>query len=135
MPGLLGKVVLLGCLLMTGFRSGDKAPAFVLSSTDGQTVSLGDLRGKLVYLSFVDTSCYHCREEIPVLNKISKEQPSSIAIYVIMFGANTREKAMAMKTEMGIQVPVLYDPSGQTSGRYGVVALPWGFLLDEKGQV
>ncbi len=47
-------------------RSGyPPAPGFSLKDLDGKTVSLADMKGKVVFLNFWATWCPPCREEIP----------------------------------------------------------------------
>jgi cytochrome c biogenesis protein CcmG/thiol:disulfide interchange protein DsbE len=47
-------------------RSGyPPAPEFSVKDLDGKTVSLSDMKGKVVFLNFWATWCPPCREEIP----------------------------------------------------------------------
>jgi len=41
------------------------APEFSVKDLDGKTVSLSDMKGKVVFLNFWATWCPPCREEIP----------------------------------------------------------------------
>jgi cytochrome c biogenesis protein CcmG/thiol:disulfide interchange protein DsbE len=48
------------------------APDFTLASVDGKTITLSQLRGKVVLLDFWATWCAPCRLAIPHLNNLHK---------------------------------------------------------------
>ena len=48
------------------------APAFAVTTIDGQRVSMDDLQGKVVLLDFWATWCAPCREALPRMQKIAK---------------------------------------------------------------
>jgi len=53
---------------------GKPAPDFQLKSLDGQTISLGELRGRPVIINFWATWCGPCRIEMPVLQALSEDE-------------------------------------------------------------
>jgi peroxiredoxin len=50
-------------------KVGDIAPDFSMKLTNGTTVKLSDLRGKLVMLQFTASWCGVCRKEMPFIEK------------------------------------------------------------------
>ncbi len=131
----MAKWLLLASLVLASLQQGEKAPRFSLPGTDGKVYTLEDMRGKLVYLTFVSETCAPCRQEIPVLNQFYKSKSDSIVILAIMFGSRKLSKARRTRESMGIQIPLLYDPSGEIFVRYQVFALPSGFLVSERGEI
>src|ERR1700721_19361 len=51
---------------------GAPAPDFSLTSLDGKSYKLGELKGKTIVLNFWFTACMPCREEMPGLNELVK---------------------------------------------------------------
>lgn len=50
-------------------KEGDMAPDFKATLTDGTTVSLSALRGKVVMLQFTASWCGVCRKEMPFIER------------------------------------------------------------------
>ena len=50
-------------------KIGDMAPNFSLKLTDGKTVKLSELRGKIVMLQFTASWCSVCRKEMPFIER------------------------------------------------------------------
>jgi len=50
-------------------KVGDMAPDFSMKLTDGETVKLSDLRGKIVMLQFTASWCSVCRKEMPFIER------------------------------------------------------------------
>ena len=48
-------------------KVGDKAPNFTIKLTNGKTMKLSDLRGKVVMLQFTASWCSVCRKEMPFI--------------------------------------------------------------------
>ena len=66
-------------LLLTLFCAGARAaaiprpaPEFVVRNSTGQAL-LSQLRGKVVLLSFIHSTCPHCQQSMGVLNQLQKE--------------------------------------------------------------
>jgi len=129
------KIVSLWFLLLASVKAGDYAPAFTLPATDGRNYSLEACRGKLVYLTFVEQSCYPCRMEVPVINQVSAREKDNLAVLGVIGKARTLEEARAAQEFLGVKFPLLYDPAGKILAAYQVLSVPQGFLISERGAV
>jgi len=114
---------------------GDRAPELRLQSVDGRTVSLSDLRGKVVLVHFWATWCPPCVEEIPTLERFSKQVfGSDIEVLAI----SVDDSADALKTFLDtkkVHLPVLRDPGGKAAAGYGTVKFPETYVVGRDGMV
>jgi thiol-disulfide isomerase/thioredoxin len=113
----------------------EPAPDFTLQSSTGENVRLGELRGKVVMLNFWASWCGPCRQEMPLLDAMHKRYgPAGFELY----GVNVEEDntdAKKMIKDMGVTLPVLYDPESKASTLYKVDAMPTTVMIDKKGQI
>jgi peroxiredoxin len=111
------------------------APAFTLTTMDGQHVSMDDLQGKVVLLDFWATWCVPCREALPHIREVAKKfqgQPLVI-LSVSLDNDQTKWKDFVAKNEM--TWPQYFDGgfTGSISTMFGVKAIPHTFTIDADG--
>ena len=111
------------------------APAFAVTTTDGQRVSMDDLTGKVVLIDFWATWCAPCREALPHMREIAKKfqgQPL-IVLSVSLDNDEQKWKDFIAKNEM--TWPQYRDGgfSGQIAKMFGVAAIPHTFTVDADG--
>ena len=113
-----------------------KAENFTLDSlTENKQVSLDDFRGKGVVLNFWATWCSPCREEMPLFEETWKEFKDQEVIFIGVNVMDDNENAQDFMDQIGISYPNLYDPEGNVSRKYNVVALPATFFIDKEGNI
>lgn len=97
----------------------------------GETVSLGQLRGRPVLLQFWATWCGVCTLEQDSIQQIAQR-------YTVLSVAMEDTPADAIRgwmDERGLSYPVLPDPQGRISARYGVRGVPTSIVIDADGQI
>jgi cytochrome c biogenesis protein CcmG, thiol:disulfide interchange protein DsbE len=110
------------------------APDFNLLDTNGSPVALSGYRGKLVLLNFWATWCGPCKEEMPSMEKLSRNFAGpGFAVLAI----NQRENAALVKTFMkthGLNFTAPLDTTGRVAGYYRVYGIPVSHLIDRDGR-
>jgi peroxiredoxin len=95
-------------------KVGDTAPDFTIQLTTGESVSLKDLRGKIVVLQFTASWCSVCRKEMPHLEKeiwLPNKEKDFILIGVDYDEPLEQVKGFAY--DMEITYPMALDPKAE----------------------
>lgn len=116
--------------------SGDLAPDFQLLDTKGNTVTLSELRGKVVMVNFWATWCPSCKQEKPSMERLNKMMADED---FVMLAINTEENGPSIVPDFlkrnPLEITVLYDDQGTVKQQYGVYKLPESFIIDKNGIV
>ncbi len=114
---------------------GSPAPAYGATTLGGDSVTLGDLRGKVVLLNFWATWCTPCRHETPFLDSLHARRSSEglEVVGVSVDAGQARGDVEAFVREYGVSYTILLDPQMRGMDPYGVVGLPASFLVDREG--
>ena len=116
-------------------KSEETAPPLTLKSVDGQTYSLEQLQGKLVFLTFFKEGCVPCKKEIPFLSQLAAKYPDYLQVLGVGYQEKNPAKLKAVAADMGARFPVLVDKTGMVARGYRVTSLPFGALIDENGKI
>lgn len=123
------------------------APDFTLTDQNGDTHTLSDYKGQVVFLNFWATWCGPCQQEMPDIQAMYEEYNQNSEEVVILGVANpkteqapynqdgTVEDVTNFLTEHGYNYPVVMDTTGETFANYGVSAFPTTFMIDKDGNV
>ena len=114
---------------------GDAAPTFVLSSLNGENVSLGDFRGKPVLIHFWATWCGTCQEDFPNFVKFY-EQYKSKGLVILSVSEDGNRADTVVKSfinTMKTDLPVLLDKDGSVANSYYSFGVPEDVLIDKNG--
>lgn len=132
---------------MAKLKTGDKAPAFSLSSQDGEIISLSDFNGKKLLLYFypkADTP--GCTKQACSIRDASKEL-KKLGASAVGISPDEPSKQKNFDDKHGLGFPLLSDPDNKIAKAYGA----WGkksmygktyegiirssFVIDEKGRI
>jgi cytochrome c biogenesis protein CcmG, thiol:disulfide interchange protein DsbE len=121
---------------------GTPAPDFTIKDSD-RSVTLSQLRGKIVVLNFWATWCPPCVDEMPSLEQLQKKfQGTDITILAVSVDDDAddyhkflRQHAIDLltvresgqKTDTGVIAPV--------SSRYGTFKVPETYIIDRNGVI
>ena len=114
---------------------GRPAPAYRAVSLSGDSVSLAELRGRVVLLNVWATWCHPCREEIPQLQALHAQYKDRglelVGVSVDVDGADA--DIQEFMKEFAMTYPVWRDPAERVSAQFLVVGVPTTFLIDRAG--
>jgi TonB family protein len=108
---------------------GKSAPPFKLEDLSGQRFELASLRGKPVLLDFWTTWCGPCKEEIPVLEKLHRDNPD-----LMVLGVDVGEDAAIVRkflSENKITYPILLGGKDHMVEAYEARAFPSVVIIDK----
>lgn len=119
------------------------APDFTLVDQYGETHSLSDYKGQIIFLNFWATWCPPCREELPYIEELYREYQEagddSVAFVGVTFPGLGSEKDVegvkAFLTENDYTFPVLMNESADLAESYYITAFPTTFIIDADGNV
>lgn len=115
--------------------SASRAPTFALPSRSGDTVSLDQLKGKVVMLNFWASWCGPCRQEMPLLEQMHKRYSSlGFTLVGVNVDANSKD-AEQWLSKTPVSFPVLFDRESKVSAMYDVKAMPSTVFIDRQGNV
>ncbi len=118
-------------------REGFAAPDFTLELLDGGTVTLSELRGKVVLINLWASWCPPCRAEMPAIEAVyqaNKDQGLEVLAVNTTY-QDSLPDAVAFIQQYGLTFPVPLDRTGEVARQYQLRALPSTFFVDRKGVI
>lgn len=117
-------------------NAGDNAPNFTVEMLDGSSITLSDLRGRVVLLTFWSHECSMCRAEIAVVrDRIIDRFEGEEFTYLPVSRGLPREAVESFCEQNGYDFPIGIDPSRSIYSMYATKYVPHSFLVDRNGIV
>lgn len=105
----------------------------VLGSSKSMT--LKDLRGKVVVLNLFASWCDPCKAEAPILEQMQRTLVHQNAtILGVTYDDNTSDAQQFVRSQH-INYPVVRDVTGNFAHAYGATGIPETFVIDRDGRV
>ena len=132
---------LLILLLLAGCYSGSRpprigslAPDFTVKDSD-RTVTLSQLRGKVVVLNFWGTFCPPCIEEMPSLVQLQQRlKDKGVTVLGVSIDVDENAYHRFLK-QYGINFLTVLDPGHKSADLYGTFKWPETYIIDRDGKV
>ncbi len=126
---------LTGLFTNQGLAKGEPAPDFTLTSLRGEQVTLSELQGQVVLITFWSTTCGPCRRELPTLQELYENYTSQGLRVLAVNVGEKKSTVQRFVDENGYTLPILLDSRGEVRGAYGVRGIPTSYLVDGQGTV
>ncbi|MBS3965611.1 MAG: TlpA family protein disulfide reductase [Methylomonas sp.] len=137
-PGKIAVIlILILAIAYSQMASVTPAPDIRFTTIKGEQLSLADLRGKPVLVTFWATDCPGCIREIPHLIALQQEfAPSGLAIVAIAMDYDPPNRVVAMAEQKQLPYYVTLDPDASHARAFGNIRLtPTTFLIDRAGHI
>jgi cytochrome c biogenesis protein CcmG/thiol:disulfide interchange protein DsbE len=115
-------------------RSG-MAPNFTLTSFDGRTLTLSDLRGQVVIINFWASWCPPCREEAAYLEQTWRKYKDRGVIFIGVDWVDTEKEALAYMKEFDLTYFNGPDIGTRIAQAYNIQGVPETFYVAKNGEL
>lgn len=135
---ILGLLGLLGWRLVkvnSGQVDSGMAPDFTLTSFEGETITLSELRGQVVIINFWASWCPPCREEAPYLEATWRKYKDQGVVFIGVDYADAVSKALAYIDEFDITYFNGTDMGTRISQMYNMDGVPETYYVAKNGEL
>jgi len=103
----------------------------------GQSITLSSLRGKVVFIEFMEPWCEHCQNMAPIMESVYKQYGGNVTFISVSGswqGATIADTSTFIRT-YGSSWTYVYDSSGSVMNTYGVDSTPTFVIIGRDGSV
>lgn len=114
-------------------RVGEPAPSLRLPQVGGGEIDLAKLDGRPVWISFMQTTCPPCADELALMGDFAARYSDS-GLVVIAIAIREEEGAVAAFAQsLNAIFPIGLDADGSAAAAWDAVALPVHYWVDRDG--
>jgi thiol-disulfide isomerase/thioredoxin len=125
--------------IQAGLAAGAVFPDFAEKDLNGQPLSVGALKGRVVLVDFWATWCGPCRAELPnVIATYKKHHHEGFDIIGVSLDSERDKLDEFLKTMDGMAWPQFFDGQGWSNAlavKYGVEGIPFTILVGTDGKI
>jgi len=114
---------------------GGGAPDFSVTTFDGQTYTLSELRGKPVVINFWASWCVECYKEAALLEQAWQDFKDEDVIFLGIAYLDTDKDALEYMAKYGITYPSGHDIASKIAKSYRITGVPETFFIDKQGGI
>jgi len=124
-----------GSQVTENFHIGEAAPALKVPQVGGGEIDLAALRGKPVWVNFVQTTCEACITEFPLMNGFAARYADDDLVIVAVDIKEDEGAVASFASGLGATFPFGLDGDGAAQRAWGAYGLPIHFWVDKAGVV
>jgi peroxiredoxin len=110
------------------------ARPFRVSTPDNRTLSLGEFKGKVIFLNFWATWCKPCEEEMPSMERLHQRyKDQGLVVLGIAEDVGGAAQVGPFLRKHKLSFPVGLDPRSEVASLYGVWGVPSTIIIDRRG--
>ncbi|WP_066683500.1 TlpA family protein disulfide reductase [Christensenella intestinihominis] len=121
-------------IIANQLQAGDTAPDFTVNLLSGDTFTLSENKGKVVFLNFWATWCAPCVAEMPAIQELSEEYSDDV-IFIGVASHDSTNKIQDLITERGFTYPIGLDESGDVKDLYPSLSTSYTLVIDAEGVI
>lgn len=121
--------------VQAGPVSSGMAPDFSLTSFDGRTLKLSELRGQVVIINFWASWCPPCREEAAYLEQTWRKYEGKGVIFIGVDWVDTEKEALAYMDEFDLTYFNGPDIGTRIAQAYNIQGVPETFYVSKNGEL
>jgi peroxiredoxin len=115
--------------------AGAPAESFDVPRVGGGTDSLAAHHGSVVLMNFWATWCPPCKEEMPALEQLYREERGRGLVILGIDQGESASTAAAFAHAHGVTFPILVDGDQQYASSYVSIGLPTSVIVGRNGHV
>ena len=110
------------------------APLFTTNTIDGEKITLSELRGQVVMITFWASWCPPCRQEASALVQVHEEYQSAVKFIGIDIWDHEKDARNYIDV-FHVSYPNILDTNGRIAIDYGVTGIPETHFIDAAGNL
>jgi peroxiredoxin len=133
--GLVVAIVALLAFLADQFNKRMFAPDATFVTLTGKTISMADLKGKVVLVNFWATTCSTCVQEMPELvNTYNIHKDKDFEMVAVAMDYDPPAQVLNFATQKALPFPVMHDGFGEVAKKFRHKGItPTTYIYDKTG--
>lgn len=115
------------------FHVGEAAPSLSVPQLGGGQVVLANLKGRPVWLNFMQTTCPPCIDEFPLMNGFAARYADAGLVVIAIDVREDDGLVASFVSSLNALFPIGLDRDGTAAQAWDAVALPVHFWIDRDG--